>query len=150
MKITCGIILEKPNGQILICHPTNAPKNSWSIPKGLNEDLEDFFETAKRELLEETSIDLDQLNYSITEISQLFIYKNKRKCLKAFWVHLNDNKIDQVKLECKSLVDDEYPEVDKFIWTSPNEALKMLHQTQIEAVQTGMSELSEYQTIKEN
>ena len=41
MKITCGIILEKPNGQILICHPTNAHKNSWSIPKGLNEDLED-------------------------------------------------------------------------------------------------------------
>ncbi len=144
MKITCGIILEKPNGQILICHPTNSPKDSWSIPKGINEDLEDFWETAKRELFEETSIDLNQLDYTFEEVPRLFIYKNKKKCLKVFWVKLNDNKIDQVKLECKSLVDDEYPENDKFIWTSPEEALKLVHQTQIEAIQVGMSELSDF------
>lgn len=140
MKITCGIILENSEDQILLCHPTNAPKNSWSIPKGLNEDLEDFWETAKRELLEETSIDLDQLDYSMEEVPRLFFYKNKKKCLKVFWVKLNDNKIDQAKLECKSLVDNIFPEVDKFLWTSPDEALKCLHQTQIEAIQAGMSE----------
>jgi len=138
MKITCGIVLENTEGQILICHPTNAPKNSWSIPKGLNEDLEDFWETAKRELLEETSIDLNQFDYTMEEIPRLFIYKNKRKCLKVFWVKLNDNKIDQVKLKCKSFVDDDFPEVDKFMWTSPDEALKFLHQTQIEAIQAGI------------
>ena len=138
MKITCGIIIENAEGQILICHPTNSPKNSWSIPKGLNEDLEDFWETAKRELFEETSIDLDQCDYTMEELPRLFIYKNKRKCLKAFWVKLNDNKIDQVKLECKSLVDNDFPEVDKFMWTSPEEALKLMHQTQIEAIQAGI------------
>ena len=143
MKITCGIILEKPNGQILICHPTNAHKNSWSIPKGLNEDLEDFWETAKRELLEETSIDLNQFDYTMSEISRLFIYKNKRKCLKAFLVKLNDEEINKVKLECKSFVDDLFPEIDKFVWTSPEEALKLLHQTQVEAIQAG-SELSDF------
>lgn len=138
MKITCGIILENTEGQILICHPTNAPKNSWSIPKGLNEDLEDFWETAKRELLEETSVDLDQLDYTFEEVPRLFFYKNKKKCLKAFWIKLNDNKIDQVKLECKSLVDNDFPEVDKFMWTSPDEVLKLVHQTQVEAIQAGI------------
>ena len=44
----------------------------------LNEDLEDFWETAKRELLEETSIDLNQFDYTMSEISRLFIYKNKQ------------------------------------------------------------------------
>jgi hypothetical protein len=83
----------------------------------------------------------------ITTLGQfysLFIYKNKRKCLKAFWVHLNDNRIDQVKLECKSLVDNDFPEVDKFIWTSSEEVLKLVHQTQVEAIQAGMSELSDF------
>jgi len=62
--------------KILLCHPTNSSwYGTYSIPKGLIEENETTFECAKRELKEETGIQIPDEYYNKCEY---FIdYKSK-------------------------------------------------------------------------
>lgn len=57
--IASGLFIVKKDKKLLICHPTNHPKNFYSIPKGKVEDDEIFLEAAFRETYEETNLDLN-------------------------------------------------------------------------------------------
>lgn len=55
--MSCGIIpIYKKDGQIFICAVHNEKSDEWGLPKGTPENSETPFETASRELTEETGI----------------------------------------------------------------------------------------------
>jgi len=56
MKVTCATIVEDSYGLILIGHATN--QTIWSLPKGCVDTGETFEHCARRELKEETDLDL--------------------------------------------------------------------------------------------
>lgn len=143
MITTCGIIFQNADDRFLICHPTHAPIINWSIPKGILEPNEKHFETALRELEEETGIKLCEdtgkylLWYSIctfVEIPDFFVYKNGKKRLKCFYLKSHQRLIDSEELHCNSLVNNSFPEVDQFQFVEFDKAIKLLHSTQIEAL----------------
>jgi 8-oxo-dGTP pyrophosphatase MutT (NUDIX family) len=63
MEITCGSFLIDPLNRILMCLTTGT-KNFWTVPKGLPESHESFYEAAVRELEEETGIDITKFNWA--------------------------------------------------------------------------------------
>ena len=137
MKITCGIYLFNNRNELLICHPTNHKWTLWTIPKGrIDEGETDYFDVAKRELYEETNINLDDFKYEITNITPFEIvrYKSSNKYLKSFLVKTSHN-FDSHDIKCDSMViwdgKPVFPEVDSFKWVTIEEARKLLHESQV-------------------
>lgn len=125
---TCGVFVFGPDGKILICHVTNADKNTWSIPKGRPDNGETTSETAMRELKEETSLVVDAAK--LFAMGNAF-YKSGRE-LVAFGYRLQ-RPVDTKILFCESLVVGDkksFPEVDEYKFVQPAEALKLIHATQ--------------------
>lgn len=135
MKVTCGIVLISPvNNSILLCHPTGAPWDSWSIPKGLCDDNETYEQAAIRELQEETGINLTVK----PEYIGSYKYNNKKKVLIGYCCTL-DRHMDIPDIKCGSFVKsgklEKFPEVDSFMWLlSPwlKIGSTLLHHTQVE------------------
>lgn len=140
---TCGIFLFNNEGKFLIGHPTDSEKikhDFYSIPKGWNEEGESFFESAKRELLEETNIDLDNINV----LDKIDIEPHTYVGFNPFVNGMSDKKIisyviktdhdftnDDVR--CDSMVThlgDPFPEIDEFRWVTIDEAYHILHHSQ--------------------
>ena len=123
MEITCGIFLQRKDGKVLFIHPTLSPDRFISIPKGIYEDTDGtYFNAAKRELMEETGINLDDYSGEIEEIEGIFQYKTRNKALKAF-IFRSEQQIEQ-KLACTSYFYHEgknYIEADEFYWLDPHE-----------------------------
>lgn len=119
MEKTCWIFLIDWNDKLVIIHPTRSSHNTFSIPKGWIEKIDwDNFETATRELLEETNIKLDE--YTIIRVLPLqnVPYKSKRKTLVPFFVKIKE-ELNVKNFSCTSYVKDKewknlYPENDKF------------------------------------
>lgn len=66
MRIVAGAIIYRFNKrklEILLVHQSDKPKNLWSIPKGGAEPNEQFEATARREVKEETNVDLQHLDF---------------------------------------------------------------------------------------
>lgn len=127
MKQTMGIFLLNSDNLILLGHPTNSPRNSWTIPKGRPEENEVPIYTAIREFKEETSIDLTEHMANL-----LFLgtedYLNKKKQLLGFLIKIY---IEFPNPVCTSLVEGEtFPEIDIFIWSTYEEALRLVHHSQ--------------------
>ena len=61
--------------------------NCWVIPKGHNENDENFIETAIREVKEETGININKYNL-ISKISEYEYYSDKEKCDKLIKAYL--------------------------------------------------------------
>ena len=61
--------------------------NCWVIPKGHNENDENFIETAIREVKEETGININKYNL-ISKISEYEYYTDKEKCDKLIKTYL--------------------------------------------------------------
>jgi predicted NUDIX family NTP pyrophosphohydrolase len=63
-NVSAGILLYRSNNglaEVFLVHPggpffKNKDEGSWTIPKGLVEDEENLFDTAKREFEEETGV----------------------------------------------------------------------------------------------
>jgi predicted NUDIX family NTP pyrophosphohydrolase len=133
-KISAGIVLfrKRPAGvQVLLVHPggpfwARKDAGSWSIPKGLADEGEDWLAAAKREFLEETGMAIDG------EFLDLGAHKQPGggKTIVA-WAHEGD--FDPASLKSNTFSMEwpphsgktaEFPEVDKAGWYDLDEALE--------------------------
>lgn len=121
MDTTCGIYLINNKNQILLVHPINAPKNMWSIPKGVMDEGETYIETALRELFEETNVKLDIDSPKIKRKMEfdLLKYRKTKKQLKSFALIIDDNFSGET-LKCTSTFENrdgiKVPENDLVHW----------------------------------
>lgn len=136
-KITCGIYLFDINKKLLIGHPTKHKSSVWTIPKGrMDKGETSYLSVAKREMYEETNIDLDEFKFHITSINEfdLVRYKATNKYLKAFFIRVNHDFKDH-NIYCDSMVIRDgkpaFPEIDAFKWVTIEEAETLLHESQI-------------------
>ena len=59
MKVSCGLVLIKDK-KILLVHPTNSTGKSFSIPKGMINEDEDYIKCAIRETKEEIGVQINE------------------------------------------------------------------------------------------
>jgi len=137
MRITNGAYIIDSLGKILLTHPTNHPMTVWSVPKGLGEPKETSKESAIRETLEETNLDLS-LYKDATTYTNLGIvnYAHKKKRLHAhlFLIGLPLSDLD-MDLTCRSMficdhTGFELPENDITKWVDIDFARDFLHYSQ--------------------
>lgn len=136
MKISCGVYLINSENKLLIGHPTNHKESVWAIPKGrINEGEEDQFEVAKRELLEETNIDLNKIEVEKTVEFKLIRYRETNKYLKGYFIKTNID-FSNHDVKCNSMVyrngKPDFPEFDDFKWVTIEESKLILHSFQID------------------
>lgn len=112
--ISCGCIIIYDN-KILVGRP-NTRTIMYNLPKGIMEDTDiSYFDTARREVLEETNIDIET-NCKMIEDIGLNTYL-KDKDLYLYLVKLKTKP----EVECKSFYTDpicgiQYPEMVDFKW----------------------------------
>lgn len=132
MVTTCGIYLfSVPQSKFLLCHATRSKANMWSIPKGLKEPDESCFESAIRELFEETGIEAGNLDVRLCKELPATKYRKQNKILQSFLL-ATDTDLISVKLRCISLVKEGYPEIDKYKWAGIDEVEILAHESQRE------------------
>jgi len=138
--ISAGLFIVRKDKKLLIAHPTNHKSNFWSIPKGKVEDNETFLEAALRETFEETNLDLSKTKsfevYPLASVN----YSHKKKIIYPFlFLEKKDSDFDwgSVDLKCNSNVSPEqggFPEMDSYLWCSLDEAMNLLHETQVACI----------------
>lgn len=135
MIYTAGIFLFNSKDEILLVHPTNAPHKTWSIPKGLVDENETVVEAAKRELLEETNVNLDTLKPVYFWHGENVLYKTKKKTLCPVFSKVLIG-LNEIELKCNSLVEGKnFFENDQIKWFKVKEALEIIHESQVKALQ---------------
>jgi len=82
LRIGVGIVLLNNQNNIFVGKRIDNPKNSWQMPQGGVDQNENFFEAAKRELEEETSIKSVKL---IKELDGWFKYDLPKYLLGKIW-----------------------------------------------------------------
>lgn len=122
MQVSAGFILIDPDTKkVLACHPTNGSKEdffSYDIPKGHIEEGEDALTAAKRELKEETGIELPE-DLPVSDIYEIgrVTYRSDKK-LHLFSL---EYKVVPQALHCDSMFVDSFgnwkKENDKFMMT---------------------------------
>ena len=88
-----GVIVLNQNNQIFVAKRIDNPKNFWQMPQGGVDKGEGFFDAAKRELFEETSIKSVNLikeidgftSYELPDYLLGIIWKGKFKGQKQKW-----------------------------------------------------------------
>jgi 8-oxo-dGTP pyrophosphatase MutT (NUDIX family) len=127
---TCGIFLyNRPAGKFLVCHATNSRWTQWSIPKGLQEPGEDYFEAASRELREETAIELTSLDDVRIFPLPPSRYQKQNKILQAFLV-LTDRSFEGHVFKSELVANKNFPEIDAWKWITPEQGKKWTHESQ--------------------
>ena len=136
-KKSAGIILYQHDGEVvkvLLVHPGGpfwAKKDlaAWSIPKGEFDEKEDPREAAKREVAEETGIDLESLRGGESSWIELAPVKQKSgKIIYAWGAQANDNTLFiksnffEMEWPPKSGKYQSFAEVDKAEWFTLDQA----------------------------
>lgn len=152
---SCGIFIFNKKLELLLCHPTNHPKDFWSIPKGLSDGNESFLKAAFRGVLEETGI--DYFNYKREYFKNLEYrkYNNGSKILIPFAIF---DEPTYSELRCESMISGtKIPEVDDYDWVYWEDAFDLLHETQFDSLEEielkyikGKTWLKEYKMIDKN
>lgn len=136
--IAAGVFIVNSDKKVLICHPTHHPADFWSIPKGKVEAGEEMIEAAIRETFEETNIDLKdfQMMVNMTPLT----YTHKKKVLHPFICYEEANpalSFSEFDLKCNSNVPEDrggFPEMDDYRWVDFEEAKRLLHKLQADAI----------------
>ncbi len=78
-EISCGFVLYQKSPEILFLLLKHRNQEEWEFSKGHQENLETYYETAKRELNEEVSLNVDRDIIVLKERGQLktFTYEYK-------------------------------------------------------------------------
>ena len=82
LRLGVGIILLNHENKVFVGKRIDNPKNSWQMPQGGVDQNENFFQAAKRELEEETSIKSVEL---IKELAGWFKYDLPKYLLGKLW-----------------------------------------------------------------
>ena len=82
LRIGVGIILLNEKNNVFVGKRIDNPKNFWQMPQGGIDNNENFFEAAKRELKEETSIKSVKL---IKEFNSWLEYELPKNLLGKIW-----------------------------------------------------------------
>lgn len=138
MITTCGVYLIDNNNLLLTCKATGG---GWSIPKGELEPNESLYDGAKRELLEETGVDLDKYVFMRFLVLPESRYKKRAKKLISYAVQIPSDG-GELSLVCNCFFtrnQTQFPEIEKFAWVTLETAKTLLHESQI-------ANLSEIQT----
>ena len=137
---SAGILLYRfieSNLEVFLVHPggpywARKDKAAWSIPKGEFDEGEDPLDAAKRELAEETGIQLDSSLIDLGELKQ-----PSRKIVHA-WAACQDiepvaitNNTFTMEWPPKSGKLVEIPEIDRAAWFSTRIARGQLHKGQV-------------------
>ncbi len=131
-RITCGVYIFNPDGELLVCHATETTWGIWGIPKGRPDPGEGHKTAAIREVKEETGLDLmpyeDSMVYAGAQD-----YRTSNKRLMAWVVQLPE-PINIESFHCESLFTslfsgEKIPEVDDFMWVRFEEFEDRLHST---------------------
>ena len=128
--VTCGIYLYcVPSKKILACHATHAGWKQWSIPKGLQEKNEPSWQTATRELQEETGLIIG--NLKVVHVFKLpaVKYQKQNKILESFLVVVDDD-LQNFPFHCDMRNENSIPEVNTWKWITLHQANSWLHESQ--------------------
>lgn len=140
LKNSCGVIIINTDGKVLICKPTG--NENYSFPKGMSEDGETFFQTAIREVYEETNLYLYNGEKPIIDNGVLiegifsdnyFSINNKYKNIHLYTFH-SFVQIDNSMIKCNSYFQDKngnnLPENELSIFVDIEYALTKLSKVQ--------------------
>jgi predicted NUDIX family NTP pyrophosphohydrolase len=140
VKRSAGILLYRFRDghlEVFLVHPggplwAGKDRGAWSIPKGEHEEGEDPLEAAKRELFEETKVQLHSPLIDLGELRQ-----PSRKIVHA-WAALQDCDPSQIRSNTftmewppKSGRLQEFPEVDRGAWYPTAVAMSKIHRGQV-------------------
>lgn len=139
MKRSAGILLyKKEQEQILILlahfggpYWENKDQGAWSVQKGIVELKEKVIDAAKREVVEETNI---YINNPITFLASKKVSKKKLAIMfySYFDGDISNFKSNTFKMEWPKNSNQmkEFPEMDKLKWFTITEAKQYIHPTQ--------------------
>ena len=82
LRLGVGIALLNNENKVFVGKRIDNPANSWQMPQGGVDKNEDFFQAAKRELEEETSIKTVEI---IKELDEWFTYDLPKNLLGKLW-----------------------------------------------------------------
>jgi predicted NUDIX family NTP pyrophosphohydrolase len=140
LKQSAGILLyrfRENDLEVFLVHPggpfwAGKDKGAWSIPKGEYEQGQNPLEAAKREIAEETGIELDSPLIDLGELRQ-----PSRKIVHA-WAASQDcdpsgitSNTFTMEWPPKSGKHMEFPEIDRGAWYSTGVAKSKLHKGQV-------------------
>tara|TARA_R110000796_G_scaffold88978_2_gene192358 strand:+ start:3855 stop:4331 length:477 start_codon:yes stop_codon:yes gene_type:complete len=143
MTTTHALFLIDSLGKVLITHPTNHPTDLWSVPKGLPDEGETSLETAFRETVEETTLQIHRYfnpskdNITLYVDLGIELYPSKRKMVHAHLIVVNEPWSETMtELWCPSMFEYEgrvrewLPENDIVQWSDIEFAENNLHNSQ--------------------
>ena len=128
LRIGVGIVLLNNKNNVFVGKRVDNPVNYWQMPQGGVDDKENFFEAAKRELLEETSIrsiklikELDTwLEYDLPKNLLGKIWNGKYRGQKQKWFIMKFlGKNNEINVKTKN------PEFSSWKWIEPKDLPKI-------------------------
>lgn len=136
--LTCGIYLFDLRTQTLLIGHVTGLGDIYSIPKGEPDPVDaDDWESATRETLEETGIDVYKLpQFKKCEEYEKVKYPNKERWLKSFFCTFYSDENNFPKTECTSFFikqsdGTQHPEIDDFKWISLKDSPQYLPPVQL-------------------
>lgn len=129
MIISAGVLLEC-NGKFLLGRPSGGTGTTrgWGILKGKVDKGETIFHAACREFKEESGFDVFPETIISKDVWFTFPV-GKKKTVHVFRAWSLTAK--DFKFHCDSMIDGtKIPEIDKFCWATPEEALELVTESQ--------------------
>lgn len=123
LEISCALVIQNPEGEILGCHSTGKRwgPTTFDLPKGHQDVGEDPLDTAIRECREETGLDFSDRKADIVDLGTVDYISTK--VLHIFYLAAEIPELDT--LHCDSMFTDPWgrqrPEVNGFAKIKPNE-----------------------------
>ena len=138
-RVSAGILMYRRTRtlEVMIAHPggpfwQNRDRGAWSIPKGLLHPGERPFDGARREFAEETGLHLPEAGF----VPLGSVRQGSGKVVHA-WAIEGDADTDQLVSNSFTMEwppgsgrSAEFPELDRFIWATPDVARAKLNRAQ--------------------